>query len=121
MFLNGNFVQFFSFISINVPDREYYYGFILIHDIKLPYGNSKCISMKYTPVQIGQLVKTTRKHMGVTQKILALTSGTGSRFIIDLEKGKPTCQLGKVLMVLQTLGIELNFRPPDVTQKDDAV
>jgi len=29
-----------------------------------------------------------------------------------LEKGKPTCQLGKVLTVLHTLGIKLELIPP---------
>ena len=51
--------------------------------------------MRYTPEKIGTLVRKTRKAVGVTQESLALTSGTGLRFIIDLEKGKPTCQLGK--------------------------
>ncbi len=68
--------------------------------------------MKYTPEEIGRLVRQTRKNMGVTQKDLALTSGTGLRFIIELEKGKPTCQLGKVITVLQTLGIKLTLEPP---------
>lgn len=68
--------------------------------------------MKHTPKQIGDLVKEARKIMGVTQKELALTSGTGLRFIIDLEKGKPTCQLGKVLTVLQTAGIEIGLTLP---------
>ena len=68
--------------------------------------------MTLTPEQIGKRVRETRKTMGVTQKDLALTSGTGLRFVIDLEKGKPTCQIGKVLTVLQTLGIELTLRPP---------
>lgn len=73
--------------------------------------------MNITPEAIGKLVKVTRKNMGVTQKDLALTSGTGLRFIIELEKGKPTCQLGKVLTVLHTLGIRLNLSThsqPDV-------
>lgn len=65
--------------------------------------------MKYTPKQIGVLAREARRSMGVTQKDLALTSGTGLRFIIDLEKGKPTCQLGKVLTVLQTLGIRIEL------------
>jgi len=73
--------------------------------------------MKYSPEQIGELVKNTRKGMGVTQKDLALTSGTGLRFIIDLEKGKPTCQLGKVLTVLNTLGIKLTLAPPTTTRE----
>jgi hypothetical protein len=36
-----------------------------------------------------------------------LASGTGLRFIIELEKGKPTCQLGKALGILQALGLRL--------------
>lgn len=59
--------------------------------------------------QIGLMIRRTRKSMGITQKELALTSGTGLRFIIDLEKGKPTCQLGKTFTVLQTLGIKMKF------------
>ena len=61
---------------------------------------------------IGEVVKKTRKSMGVTQKDLALTSGTGLRFIIELERGKPTCELEKVLTVLQTLGIRIELTPP---------
>ena len=78
--------------------------------------------MKLTPKQIGVLVKDARKTMGVTQKELALTSGTGLRFIIELERGKPTCQFGKVLTVLQTVGIEMNLALPrlekDTGRKD---
>ena len=68
-----------------------------------------------TPEQIGNTVRQTRKQIGVTQADLALTSGTGLRFVIDLEKGKPTCQLGKVLTVLQTLGIRIEIIPPRTT------
>jgi y4mF family transcriptional regulator len=68
--------------------------------------------MKYNPEKIGEMVRTARKKLGVTQRDLALTSGTGLRFIIDLEYGKPTCQLGKVLTVLHTLGISMELKPP---------
>lgn len=74
-------------------------------------------TMKYTPKQIGQLVRSTRKQMGATQKDLALTSGTGLRFIIELEQGKPTSQIGKVLTVLNTLGVAIALTPPAVVQK----
>jgi y4mF family transcriptional regulator len=67
--------------------------------------------MRITPQRIGTLIRTTRKSLGVTQKNLALTSGTGLRFIIDLEKGKETCQIGKALTVLHTLGIKLTMTP----------
>lgn len=68
--------------------------------------------MKYTPEQIGEMVRSARKGQGVTQKELAMTSGTGLRFIIDLEKGKATCQIGKVLTVLNTLGITMTLIAP---------
>ena len=68
--------------------------------------------MKYTSEQIGDLVRRARKTLGATQKDLAMTSGTGLRFIIDLERGKATCQLGKALTVLNTLGIKIALSAP---------
>jgi HTH-type transcriptional regulator/antitoxin HipB len=68
--------------------------------------------LKYTTQQIGRLIRDTRKKLGVTQKTLALTSGTGLRFVIDLEKGKETCEIGKALTILHTLGIKLTLTPP---------
>jgi len=69
--------------------------------------------------EIGQLVRTSRKRLGVTQRDLALTSGTGLRFVIDLEKGKETCQIGKVLTVLHTLGIRIALTPPAVSESKE--
>jgi len=68
--------------------------------------------MRYTAKEIGKIVKQTRKGMGVTQRELSLTSGTGLRFVIELERGKATCQLEKALTVLHTLGIKLELTPP---------
>lgn len=68
--------------------------------------------MGYTPADIGKTIRDTRKRLHVTQRALALTSGTGLRFIIELEKGKETCEIGKVLDVLHTLGIKLTLTPP---------
>ena len=75
--------------------------------------------MKYTPKDLGNIVRETRKKLGVTQKDLALTSGTGLRFVIDLEKGKETCQIGKALTILQTLGIKLVLTPPATPTKGE--
>ena len=62
--------------------------------------------------EIGKLVYDTRKSLCLTQKTLAMTCGTGVRFIIELEQGKPTCQISKVLKVLHMLGIKINFTKP---------
>jgi y4mF family transcriptional regulator len=68
--------------------------------------------MKYTPIELGQYIRQTRKSLGVTQEKLALTAGTGLRFISDLENGKPTCEIGKVLTVLHRLGIQISLTSP---------
>lgn len=73
--------------------------------------------MKYTAAEIGELIRDTRRSLDVTQKDLALTSGTGLRFIIDLEKGKDTCEIGKALRVLQTLGIKMKLTPPPTSKE----
>ena len=64
------------------------------------------------PEQLGASIRARRRQLKVTQKDLAMTCGTGLRFIIDLEKGKPTCQIGKILQVLHALGLELQIAIP---------
>jgi HTH-type transcriptional regulator/antitoxin HipB len=77
------------------------------------------VGLRYTTEQIGKLIRETRKNLGVTQKDLALTSGTGIRFIIDLEKGKDTCEIGKALKVLNTLGIKITLTPSPTSAKEN--
>lgn len=60
-----------------------------------------------TTATLGQALRRTRKHLGLTQPQLALASGVGVRFIVDLEAGKPTIQLGRALQVIDALGAEL--------------
>jgi HTH-type transcriptional regulator / antitoxin HipB len=74
-------------------------------------------ALKYTPQDIGKLVRETRKALCVTQREVALTSGTGLRFIIELERGKETAEIGKVLTILRTLGIQLTLTPPPAATK----
>lgn len=56
---------------------------------------------------LAEIIKKTRKNQGLTQPQLAAAAGVGIRFIVDLEKGKPTCEIGKVLQVAKMLGITL--------------
>ena len=65
-----------------------------------------------TPADLGTIVRTTRKAQGLRQDELAGAAGVGLRFVVDLEAGKPTVQLGKMLLVLQALGCTLDVRPP---------
>ncbi len=57
---------------------------------------------------IGMLVKAKRKQQPkLTQAILAKGAGVGIRFISDLENGKATVQLDKMMRVLAYLNITL--------------
>ena len=64
------------------------------------------------PSELGALVRSTRKAQGLRQDELAGAAGVGLRFIVDLEAGKPTIQLGKALQVLDTLGCGIAITPP---------
>lgn len=59
---------------------------------------------------VGKLVKETRKKQGFTQVQLAQLSNVGARFLSDLENGKQTCEVGKMLKVLANLGIKLEVK-----------
>ncbi len=64
-----------------------------------------------TTIAFGNQVQKRRKELGMNQSELALVSGTGVRFISDLENGKETCELGKALKVLDHVGLDLVFKP----------
>ena len=65
-----------------------------------------------TPAEIGDIVRATRKATGLRQYELAGAAGVGLRFVVDLEAGKPTAQIGKVLEVLDALGCSVDIEPP---------
>ena len=65
-----------------------------------------------TPSDIGDIVRAARKAAGLRQYELAGATGVGVRFIVDLEAGKPTAQIGKALQVLQALGCSFDIVPP---------
>lgn len=60
-----------------------------------------------TTNQIGAAVRRARKAQGLRQPDLAGACGTSVRFISELERGKATAQVGKVLEVLRMLGLRL--------------
>lgn len=61
--------------------------------------------------QIGAAVRQARQEQGLRQPDLAAACGTSVRFIVEIERGKPTAQIGKVLHVLHLLGLRLTLGP----------
>ncbi|MBP3499254.1 MAG: helix-turn-helix transcriptional regulator [Akkermansia sp.] len=60
-----------------------------------------------TAAEIGELVRETRKAQGISQEQLAGVANTGVRFVSDLENGKPSIQVDKMIQVLEALGLGL--------------
>lgn len=58
-------------------------------------------------ISLGSAIKERRKELNYTQKFLSEVTGLSSSFISDLENGKETTEIGKVLFLINTLG--LNF------------
>lgn len=58
---------------------------------------------------LGETIRAARKRHGMTQTHLAGLAGTGLRFISELERGKPSVALDKVLAVLAVLGLRLQI------------
>ena len=57
---------------------------------------------------LGLVIRAVRKSSGVRQDDLAGTVGVSRQFAVDVEKGKPTVQFDRVLLLLKELGIELS-------------
>lgn len=74
----------------NIPDRDYGMG---RHTFK-------------TSHELGALIRAERKSLGLTQADLAAASGVSLRFIGELERGRPSVGLERVLRVLQLLGLQ---------------
>lgn len=67
-----------------------------------------------SPVEFGRIVRQNRVSQGLRQDQLAAAAGVGLRFLIELEGGKATAQLGKALAVVDALGCRVDIRtPPD--------
>jgi|SRR5262249_23640875 len=58
-----------------------------------------------TALAFGSLIRSRRKALNMRQDELALAAGVGRRFLIDLEAGKPSCQLGRCLLVADAVGL----------------
>lgn len=63
-----------------------------------------------------------RKDRGMSQRALAERCGVSQRFLSELERGKPTAEVGKALQVLSFLGVKLVAQPEhSSTHGKDAV
>ena len=78
---------------------------------KLLNGNETGLALAArSSADLGAIIRDRRKQLALTQLDLAGLANSGNRFIVEVENGKPTVQLQKVLDLVQLLGLELVVR-----------
>ncbi len=80
---------------------------------------SRGVTRVRSPAEIGAIVRELRKAEGVDQVTAAGLAGVGTRFLGDLERGKPNLRIGLVLQVLDRLGLEVWIAPRGVVVGDE--
>lgn len=55
----------------------------------------------------GLLIRAVRKSANLRQDDLSAVAGVSRQFAVDVERGKPTAQVGRVLLLLKELGVPL--------------
>lgn len=60
--------------------------------------------------RLAKRIRSERKSQGLTQTELANLASVSLNFLSQLEQGKPTARIDKVLQVVSTLGLELHLR-----------
>lgn len=60
--------------------------------------------------ELGALIRSRRRELGLTQTEVAEVANTNLRFVSELERGKATARLENVMRVLAALGIDLEAR-----------
>lgn len=59
--------------------------------------------------QFGEAIRLFRKRRGLTQQQVAGMAGCSLMYVSNLERGKPTAELGKALKILDVLDVEISF------------
>jgi transcriptional regulator with XRE-family HTH domain len=67
----------------------------------------------HSPADLGQVIRSVRRHSKVRLDDLAATAGVSKQFTSDVEHGKPTVQLGRVLKLLSELGVSFELDIPE--------
>ncbi len=74
-------------------------------DQKIPYGTISSVS------EMGILVRQHRKSQKVRIEDLSDMAMMSARLIGEFERGKETCQVGKILQILKFLGLDIRIVP----------
>ena len=68
----------------------------------------------HSPIDISAAIKNRRKSLNLTQAVCAAFCGVGLRFFSELENGKQSLHLGKVMQVLQMLALKIQITKNEI-------
>jgi HTH-type transcriptional regulator/antitoxin HipB len=71
-----------------------------------------------TPDDLGLFLRDQRRRAGLSQQDLAARAGTSRRWLSDLEGGKATVEVGRVLKVIFALGLMMDVKPAPTPEID---
>lgn len=63
----------------------------------------------YEVNELGREIKKRRKELGYTQSYIASFTGFSMSFISDVENGKSTVELGRVITLANILGMDIEI------------
>jgi y4mF family transcriptional regulator len=66
----------------------------------------------HTADELGRAIRAERKALGLTQDDLAAACGVSLRFVSELERGRASAGVGRVLLVLKMLGLRVVLAGP---------
>jgi len=70
-----------------------------------------------TPIDLGLVIRTRRKQLGLDQRTLAERVGVSRQWIVAIERGKTSAAVGLLLRTLQELGVTLDATSPEGPKK----
>jgi y4mF family transcriptional regulator len=73
----------------------------------MPYGKVREPMKIIDSKSLGVIIRERRKELNYTQAFLAEFTGLSVTFISDVERGKTTAEIGKVIQLLHILGMDI--------------
>jgi y4mF family transcriptional regulator len=64
----------------------------------------------HAPDTLGALIRSRRAALGLSQQAVADAIGVSRKFIVDLERGKPSAEVGLALRAAAAVGIDIVAR-----------
>ena len=74
-----------------------------------PYGLVFALRWITDSEGLGNIIRNRRKELKYTQAFLSEYTGLSVSFISDVERGKTTVEIGKVMQLISILGLDINI------------